>query len=790
MPTPDQIRIMDDRARPRVMELWWALRPLTSVIRFMNTGAHPDDETSAMLAALGVRDGFNLSFACSTRGEGGQNDIGSELSGDLGALRTAEMERACEVLGMRMYWLSESPEDPIVDFGFSKSGNETLDRWGRDHTLARFVEIVRTERPDIICPTFLDVPGQHGHHRAMTETARLVMSAAADRDHPSNLAPWQPRKLYLPAWSGAGRSYDDDVEPPPATVVVPGKGVDPVSGWSWERIGQQSRSFHRSQGMGRWIGPSEDRDWPLHLAESRVAGPDRTPASGLPETVSDLVHVDGAEPVADRLRSAGRALDDTVSAFPDFDSVAQAAARALECIRAARDACPEDARGEILHRLDAKETQLGHVRRIALGVEARAHLGERWLYPGSRTAISLEQRTGAARSVHAVVEPPQGCTVADGTFRVGPQAASTDPYRDRFDPWMPAAPMLSLDIKAHGIKSNCCLPLDDPPVILPGRSARIEPDSEIINLAANPRRIEVAVTGVHPVSADAEPGLPQGWDLERTEGGFAVTAPENADEGLYSIPLRLDGEPAAAVRRISYPHVAATASFRRAELRVRVLSARVPDVRVGYIGSGNDRIDHWLAALGANVTAVSDDALRRTAAFRSYDTIIVGIFAMKMRLGLARAMPALHRWIRDGGTLVTLYHRPWDNWDPETIPPKRLEIGQPSLRWRVTDANSDVTHLEPAHPILVHPNRIGPDDWAGWHKERGLYFAKSWDRAYRPLIEMADPGERPHLGALLAADIGRGRHIHTSLILHHQVEKLVPGAFRLLANMMGLTRRD
>ena len=282
MPTPDQTRIVDERARPRVMELWWALRPLTSVIRFMNTGAHPDDETSAMLAALGFRDGFNLSFACATRGEGGQNDIGSELSEDLGALRTAEMERACEILDMRMYWLSENPEDPIADFGFSKSGTETLDRWGSGRTLARFVEIVRTERPDIICPTFLDVPGQHGHHRAMTEAARQVMAAAADRDFPSNLVPWQVRKLYIPAWSGAGRSYDDDLGPPPATVVVPGRGIDPVSGWSWERIGQQSRAFHRSQGMGRWIAAGAERDWPLHLAESRVAGPDRTPASGLP----------------------------------------------------------------------------------------------------------------------------------------------------------------------------------------------------------------------------------------------------------------------------------------------------------------------------------------------------------------------------------------------------------------------------------------------------------------------------------------------------------------------------
>ena len=232
MPTLDQKRITEDRAHPRIIRLWWALQPLKSVVRFMNTGAHPDDETTAMLAALGFRDGINLSYACSTRGEGGQNDIGTESGLDLGALRTREMERACDVLNMRMYWHSETPEDTITDFGFSKSGVETLGKWGADRTLARFVEIIRTDKPDIICPTFLDIPGQHGHHRAMTEAAHLVMAAAADPTFASNLPPWQVAKLYLPAWSGAGQAYDDDLPPPPATLTIGAKGKDPISGWS------------------------------------------------------------------------------------------------------------------------------------------------------------------------------------------------------------------------------------------------------------------------------------------------------------------------------------------------------------------------------------------------------------------------------------------------------------------------------------------------------------------------------------------------------------------------------
>lgn len=186
--------------------------------------------------------------------------------------------------------------------------------------------------------------------------------------------------------------------------------------------------------------------------------------------------------------------------------------------------------------------------------------------------------------------------------------------------------------------------------------------------------------------------------------------------------------------------------------------------------------------MGADVRDLSDRPLTE-AALAEVDTLVIGIFAMRFRPGLLEAMPRVHRWTAEGGTLVTLYHRPWDAWDPETVPPKRLEIGQPSLRWRVTDAAAQVRVLA-HHPALAAPNVLGPEDWAGWVKERGLYFAKSWDDAYTPLIEMADPGEAPHQGALLAADIGAGRHIHCALILHHQMAHLVPGAFRLMANLI------
>jgi hypothetical protein len=92
--------------------------------------------------------------------------------------------------------------------------------------------------------------------------------------------------------------------------------------------------------------------------------------------------------------------------------------------------------------------------------------------------------------------------------------------------------------------------------------------------------------------------------------------------------------------------------------------------------------------------------------------------------------------------------------------------------------------LDAGHPLLSGPNLIGPADWAGWDKERGLYFAAEWDPAYEPLLAMHDAGEAPLRGGLLSARVGKGRHTHTSLVLHHQLDRLVPGAFRLMANLV------
>ncbi|WDR04539.1 PIG-L family deacetylase [Devosia rhodophyticola] len=782
-------RLAKQKSRPILVQLHRALSRLTSTLTVMNSGAHPDDEHSGMLATLRYGYGMRLVIACSTRGEGGQNSLGPERSGALGVLRTREMEEAARVLDADVAWLGHGPDDTAHDFGFSKNGTDTLARWGRDKIIERMVTAYRYYRPDIVIPTFLDVPGQHGHHRAMTEAAEVALNLAAAPEFVTpGLTPWTVAKYYLPARSGGGDTYDDELPPPPTTVEITVPGRDLPTGAAFDQIGQWSRAFHATQGMGRWKAEPTTR-WPLHLKRG-PSEPETDIRANLPASLAELADL-LPEKSGVALRVAQDHINQALRSFPQRDGIVTALIAAAEAIEIALAHSDSASLVAHRHRLDRKRAEIDMALLLAQGVEPTIWVEPNRLAPGQNAALFIHTDPD---STPITATPIARTDVGIGAPRNDPQglrfavtAAPDTPLSEQFPHHFHSLGgngELSVEIKADikGRSARANFDLEEALSISPAHSVDLVPDAIILRTGQSaPKALR---SDLRPMLADHSLVLeaPDGWQVATTSTGFAVSPPQSVAPGRYHLPLLVDLTPAYRTNEIAYPHIGRSYYRQPQALDILALELMLPKSSIAYVGGGSDRVPYWLRAMGLRVDELDDDAL--AADLSTYTTILIGTFGFGARPALNANSQRLHQWVANGGHLLTLYHRPSDGWNPDSTPPKRLVIGSPSLRWRVTNPDAEVTILQPDHPLLNGPNRISPEDWAGWDKERGLYFAAEWDPIYQPIIAMHDAGEAPLEGALLSASIGKGRHTHTALVLHHQLDKLVPGAFRLLANLV------
>ncbi|HEY4199149.1 MAG TPA: PIG-L family deacetylase [Devosiaceae bacterium] len=793
----DRERLLRQKSAPALVTLHRSLSRLTSVLTMMNTGAHPDDEQNGLLAALRFGLGIRVVVACSTRGEGGQNSLGPERTGALGIVRSREMEESARVIDADIAWLGHGPDDMVHDFGFSKNGKDTLSRWGRDRIIERLVRAYRTERPDIVLPTFLDVPGQHGHHRAMTEAAEAAIALAADPNafpehFAEGLSTWQVSKYYLPAWSGGGGTYDDEVPPPVSTLTVSAPGRDAATGAGFDQIGEWSRTYHASQGMGRWRSERKT-EWPLHLLLGRAHnGTESDIRENLPATLADVAALPGVpDGAATALVLAQEAINAALGAFPDRDRIIENLAEAARQLEGAEAKLTDDSRTLIGHRIMRKQREVDAALLEAAGVAAEVWAQPNFLAPGGSGTLRVYLEDGStAANVEVTPVLPQGVTsgaaAIEANIVIYPLSVAADaPLSPQYLPGFsrlggngPASVRLTAEVGGRRVEKT--LDLDEALHVAPAQPLELDPPAILLPLSSSEREWMVKAHTDAPIVALETPA---GWDTKPRNGGFMISAPKQVDPALYVLTPTIGGRPAFRSTPIAYPHIGRTAYFAEEHLRVLALDLVLPKgAVVGYVGGGADNVGTWLPRMGLDVTALDAEAL--AGDLSRYTTIVVGIFAFGLRHDLAAARPRLKEWVEAGGHLVTLYHRPSDGWDPDWTPPRHIVIGSPSLRWRVTNPDAQVEVLEPDNPLLTGPNVIGPEDFAGWNKERGLYFAAQWHKVYTPLLSMHDAGEKPLRGALITAKVGKGRHTHTSLVLHHQMDRLVPGAFRLMANLV------
>ncbi|MCF3651337.1 PIG-L family deacetylase [Synoicihabitans lomoniglobus] len=787
------------------------LERLRETARVLYVAAHPDDENTRLIAYLANGRHYQTAYLSLTRGDGGQNLIGPELRDALGVIRTQELLAARRIDGGRQFFSRAN------DFGYSKSADEALSVWDRQEVLADTVRVIREFRPDVIVTRFSPTRGgTHGHHTGSAVMAVEAFALAGDpqafADELGHLEPWQPQRVVWNAWSWGGAVHE-------GALTMEVGGYDAVRGESFGEIAARSRSQHRSQGFGS-VGSRGN-------------------------AAEQFVHLVGDEATTDLMDG----VTDTWTRYPGGDAIAMAldailhgfdprhpgqSVSALLAVKKALTALPPN---DVF--VAEKHAQLDQVLAACLGLYAEATVENARVAPGEPLklthAVVWRQATPVAVTWQSVRYLADDETVPVGrvlqlnenetlevTRNLPVDTALTHPY------WLelpstagmaqvanasligtpenepayamvytfevggetlavPVAPVQVTRDRVRGELRDTLQVIAPVAVSFTQHLEHFKPgETRTITVQATSARAHVE--GV--LSLD----LPTGWTAtplrqefalsavgDRTEAAFAVTAPEGTTSvklGVHAIVggRRFDRDPQV----VAYDHIPVQMLQPTATLTAMSFDLKIRGDRVGFLPGAGDTTAEALTLMGYDVTVLTEADLTADG-LAGWDAVVLGIRAFNTRAELADHRAALWDYVKAGGNVIVQYNTNGGLPDG-SLGPYPLSIS----RDRVTDETAAVTLLDPAHPAMTGPNRITAADFDGWVQERGLYFPNEWDAAYTPLLSMADPDEAATQGSLLVAKHGDGYFVYTGLSFFRELPAGVPGAYRLLANLVSL----
>jgi hypothetical protein len=224
--------------------------------------------------------------------------------------------------------------------------------------------------------------------------------------------------------------------------------------------------------------------------------------------------------------------------------------------------------------------------------------------------------------------------------------------------------------------------------------------------------------------------------------------------------------------------------YRDAAASVRGVDLRIPTgLRVGYVMGVGDDVPSNLAQLGIDVQLLAERDLA-TADLGRFHAIFTGTRAYAVREDLKTYNRRLLDYVRDGGNLIVLYNT--QEFVPKLYAPYGGEL--PRTAEEVSEEDSPVEILAPDAPVLNVPNRITLADFEGWVEQRGSKFWTTWESQYTPILATWDKGQAPQKGGWLQARYGKGYYTYFAYAFHRQLPYGVPGAYRLLANLLSLNQ--
>jgi LmbE family N-acetylglucosaminyl deacetylase len=837
---------------------WQKLIKLRTTATVLHTTAHPDDEHGGVLTMLSRGEGAQVSLLTLTRGESGDNALGPELFDALGLIRTEEL-----LLSDRYYGVDRQYFGTVVDYGFSKRLDETLEKWGIDHVLRDIVGVIRTERPLVVIARFQgNERDGHGNHSAAGMVTQEAFDKAADPAvFPDQLAKglkaWRPLKLYM----GGMRANED------WTITLDAGRYDPVLGESYQTFSRRGLSFQRSQNGGRAsAGPGPALSYYKRL-RSTVQAPAKEQSffDGIDVTLPGIYRTLGKTAPSggvERLTAIAGEIDTAVRAFTltKPSASAPALARALGLLQRAIGETRDE---EVAAVLRAKERQATEALDAVLGIALTAvaqPAGTQTpagpfnpgpaamppVTPGQRFDVNvtfINRSSVAVREVRLALESAERWPSTPAKS-VPAAAGENDPVTQTFTVSVPqtakvSRPYFSRDsIQAtrYDVSDAAALhkPYADPPLFVVARyvveGVPVESRRAVTRLEANlpygyesrtlavvpavavtltPGHAIVPIGGSRPVIFQAEVisnqdgkvdgelrlTLPPGWTAtpaahelhftragERAQFRFAVATP-SLGERPYDISAvaRVGGQDFGEGYSITkYRDLETRYLYRKAAATVTGVEVKVPaGLKVGYVMGIGDEVPAALAQLGADVQLLGERELAG-AQLSEFDAIFTGTRAYAVRQDLITYNRRLLDYVRDGGNLIVLYNT--QELDPKLYAPYPGEL--PRTAEEVSEEASPVEILTPDAAVLTTPNRITKADFDNWVEQRGSKFWSSWDSRYTPFIATWDRGQPPQKGGWLHARYGKGHYTYFAYALHRQLPYGVPGAYRIVANLL------
>ena len=779
-----------------------ALNKLNVLGNVLYIAAHPDDENTSVLAYMAQGKLVCTAYLSLTRGDGGQNLLGSEKGALLGVIRTQELLSARRIDGAGQFF------SRAIDFGYSKSADETLRNWDRELILSDIVRVIRKFQPDIILTRFSETRGGHGHHISSAILVKEAFFAAADPsrfpEQLKELQTWQSKRIFWNTWSPSAEALSIDVGE-----------YNPILGQSYQEFAAASRSMHKSQGFG--VSPGRG----TQLIYFDLTAGDSSYIDLFDGIDLTWKRVSGGEAIQAPVNAILKKYDDhnPGAIVPDLISLY----RQIDNLPANR-------------WIDIKKGEIQELLRMCSGIWFESIVWQQGVSPGS--SIDVRSMVLSRSEIPVIVNRVRTTYFLKDSllqkslevnrpfsYKQTVEIPDDAPYTQPF--WLEKSNNgkmfnISDDYQIEeaeagpALNTKFYLEINDLPltyeipvlyrwtdavkgeqfrpfIVRPAINVRIvEPTYVFADSTARDIHVQVQSTSGSR-QGQISLSLPPGWEVQ--PGTFPFTLEESGDQISFSFKVKplvtaqngpaylqaeVDGRKYTnEIIEIDYNHIPFQTVLQPAIAHLVSLDIVIQPGVIGYIMGSGDDIPKTLSQLGYQVDLLSDQDLNEKD-LSVYDAIICGIRAFNTRPELQRQQKRLIEYVEEGGTWIVQHNTRFGTQVAQIGPYPFKTSG----RDRISEEDAPIRILMPEHPLFNYPNKITGKDFEDWIQERGLYFAESWEGKLYPLLSGNDQNEPAKLGGLLYTRYGKGVFIFTAYSWFRQLPAGVPGAYRLFINFI------